>query len=69
MYIRSALIVLALAVSMPALAQTAGNTPNTGPQGTGNFVSGRPADTGNPIAGMPGGMSHKSKSKKHKHQH
>jgi hypothetical protein len=33
MYIRSALIVLALALSMPALAQTAGNTPNTGPQG------------------------------------
>ena len=39
----------------PAFAQgTAGGTPNTGPQGTGNFVAGKPEGTGNPVAGKPG---------------
>src|SRR5436853_101627 len=32
----------------------AAGTPNTGPQGTGNFVAGKPEGTGNPVAGKPG---------------
>jgi len=34
-----------LLAASPALAGLAGDTPNTGPEGTGNFVSGKP---GNP---------------------
>ena len=47
---------IALAASLiaaaPVLAQTAGGTQNTGPQGTGNFVAGQPEGTGNPVAGQ-----------------
>jgi hypothetical protein len=50
-----ALVVAGLMAAGPALAQgTAGGTPNTGPQGTGNFVAGKPEGTGNPVAGKPG---------------
>jgi hypothetical protein len=39
----------------PAFAQgTAGGTPNTGPQGTGNFVAGKPEGSGNFVSGQPG---------------
>jgi hypothetical protein len=36
------LIIAGFLLAAPALAQgTAGNTPNTGPEGTGNFVAGK----------------------------
>jgi hypothetical protein len=41
--------------SVPVLAQTAGGTPNTGPQGTGNFVAGQTNREGTPVAGKPEG--------------
>ncbi|MGA8601625.1 MAG: hypothetical protein WB663_09545 [Beijerinckiaceae bacterium] len=41
------------AIVAPALAQTAGGTPNSGPQGTGNFVAGKPEGHGNFVAGKP----------------
>jgi hypothetical protein len=55
---RIKLVVLAagLLTALPALAQTAGGTQNTGPQGTGNFVAGKPEGTGNPVAGQTGRM-------------
>ena len=53
--IKLALIAAALLTSLPVLAQTAGNTPNTGPQGTGNFVAGKPEGSGNFVAGKPEG--------------
>lgn len=53
--IRVALIAAGLLTAVPALAQTAGNTPNTGPQRTGSFVAGKPEGTGNPVAGKPEG--------------
>lgn len=53
--IRVALIAAGLLTAVPALAQTAANTPNTGPQGTGSFVAGKPEGTGNPVAGKPEG--------------
>jgi Cache 3/Cache 2 fusion domain len=41
-----------LLVAAPAFAQgTAGGTPNTGPQGTGNFVAGKAEGNGNFVAG------------------
>ena len=41
------LVIAGLLLAAPALAQgTAGNTPNTGPQGTGNFVAGKPEGEG-----------------------
>ena len=44
-----ALVAAGLMVAGPAFAQgTAGGTPNTGPQGTGNFVSGKPGDPAAP---------------------
>jgi hypothetical protein len=50
-----ALIVAGLLAAGPAFAQgTAGGTPNTGPQGTGNFVSGKPGDPANPNTGRSG---------------
>jgi hypothetical protein len=49
------LLAASLLISLPALAQTAGNTPNTGPQGTGNFVAGQTGREGTPIAGKPEG--------------
>jgi hypothetical protein len=62
--IKLLLLAAGLLTSLPALAQTAGGTQNTGPQGTGNFVAGqterygtpvagRPEGTGNPVAGQP----------------
>jgi hypothetical protein len=64
--IKLSLFAIALLTSAPALAQTAGGTQNTGPQGTGNFVAGqtnregapvagKPEGTGNPVAGKPEG--------------
>jgi hypothetical protein len=51
------LSVLAAGLLMPlaVLAQTAGGTQNTGPQGTGNFVAGQTAREGTPVAGKPEG--------------
>src|SRR3954451_8027444 len=41
------LVIVVLLLAAPALAQgTAGNTPNTRPQGTGNFVAGQPEGEG-----------------------
>jgi hypothetical protein len=62
--IKLALLAAGLLTSLPVLAQTAGGTENTGPQGTGNFVAGqterygvpvagKPEGTGNPLAGQP----------------
>jgi hypothetical protein len=68
--IRLTIVAAGLLTALPALAQTAGNTPNTGPQGTGNFVAGqtnregtpvagKPEGTGNPVAGQPAGTMDK----------
>jgi hypothetical protein len=57
--------------SLPVLAQTAGGTQNTGPEGTGNFVAGqterygtpvagKPEGTGNPVAGQPADKTDKT---------
>jgi hypothetical protein len=62
--IKLAVLAAGLLTSLPVLAQTAGGTQNTGPQGTGNFVAGqtnregtpvvgKPEGTGNPVAGQP----------------
>jgi hypothetical protein len=61
--IKLAVLAAGLLSSVPVLAQTAGDTENTGPQGTGNFVAGqterygtvagKPQGTGNPVAGRP----------------
>jgi hypothetical protein len=54
---RTALAVIAAGfmIAGPAFAQgTAGGTPNTGPQGTGNFVSGKPGDPAAPTTGRSG---------------
>jgi hypothetical protein len=53
--IKLAVLAAGLLASLPVLAQTAGGTQNTGPQGTGNFVAGKPEGTGNPVAGKPEG--------------
>jgi hypothetical protein len=50
------LLAASLLTSLPVLAQTAGGTQNTGPQGTGNFVAGKPEGIGNPVAGQTGRM-------------
>jgi hypothetical protein len=63
-WIKGVFLATGLLTSLPVLAQTAGGTQNTGPQGTGNFVAGqterygtpvagRPEDTGNPVASQP----------------
>jgi hypothetical protein len=52
--IKLAVVAAGLLISLPVLAQTAGGTQNTGPQGTGNFVAGKPEGTGNPVAGQTG---------------
>jgi hypothetical protein len=50
------LISAGILVSFPAFAQLAGDTQNTGPQGTGNFVAGNPAGNGTDfVAGNPAG--------------
>jgi hypothetical protein len=49
-------ILAATLASTPALAQLAGDTQNTGPQGTGNFVSENPAGNGTDfVRGNPAG--------------
>src|SRR5437764_1274424 len=53
--IKLTLIAAGLLASLPVLAQTAGGTQNTGPQGTGNFVAGKPEGSGNFVAGKPEG--------------
>ena len=46
------LVAVAYLVASPAFAQgTAGNTPNTGPQGSGNFVAGKPEGEGTSFVG------------------
>jgi hypothetical protein len=47
------MLVASCAIVAPALAQTAGGTQNSGPQGTGNFVAGKPEGHGNFVAGKP----------------
>jgi hypothetical protein len=54
--IKLCLLATALLISLPVLAQTAGGTQNTGPQGTGNFVAGQTGREGTPVAGKPEGM-------------
>jgi hypothetical protein len=62
--VKFAALAAGMLISLPVLAQTAGGTENTGPQGTGNFVAGqterygtpvvgKPEGTGNPVAGQP----------------
>jgi hypothetical protein len=62
--VKFAVLAAGMLTSLPVLAQTAGGTENTGPQGTGNFVAGqterygtpvvgKPEGTGNPVAGQP----------------
>jgi hypothetical protein len=54
--LKLAFVAAGLLVTAPAFAQgTAGGTPNTGPQGTGNFVAGKPEGNGNFVAGKPEG--------------
>jgi hypothetical protein len=50
--LKFALMAVGLVTTMPAFAQTAGGTQNTGPQGTGNFVAGKPEGNGNFVAGQ-----------------
>jgi hypothetical protein len=47
-----------LLTASPAFAGPAGDTPNTGPEGTGNFVSGKP---GNPTKATSGRSTTKAK--------
>jgi hypothetical protein len=60
--IKGAILAAGLLTSLPVLAQTAGNTPNTGPQGTGNFVAGQTERYGIPVTGRPEGTSHPASS-------
>jgi hypothetical protein len=53
--IKLAVLAAGLLSSFPVLAQTAGDTENTGPQGTGNFVAGQTERYGTPVAGKPEG--------------
>jgi hypothetical protein len=53
--IRLAVIAAGMLTSLPVLAQTAGGTQNTGPEGTGNFVAGQTERYGTPVAGKPEG--------------
>jgi hypothetical protein len=53
--LKLAVVAAGLVASAAAFAQTAGNTPNTGPQGSGNFVAGKPEGSGNFVAGKPEG--------------
>ncbi|MEA2859199.1 MAG: hypothetical protein QOC72_1238 [Methylobacteriaceae bacterium] len=53
--IKLAVLTAGLLSSLPVLAQTAGDTENTGPQGTGNFVAGQTERYGTPVAGKPEG--------------
>jgi hypothetical protein len=53
--IKLAVLTAGLLSSLPVLAQTAGDTENTGPQGTGNFVAGQTERYGTPVTGKPEG--------------
>jgi hypothetical protein len=53
--IKLAVLAAGLLSSLPILAQTAGHTENTGPQGTANFVAGQTERYGTPVAGKPEG--------------
>ncbi|HEX3182455.1 MAG TPA: hypothetical protein VHR44_14575 [Beijerinckiaceae bacterium] len=53
--LKLAVLAAGLLTAFPVVAQTAGNTPNTGPQGTGNFVAGQTGRSGTPVAGKPEG--------------
>jgi hypothetical protein len=53
--IKLAVLAAGLLSSLPVLAPTAGDTENTGSQGTGNFVAGQTDRYGTPIAGKPEG--------------
>ena len=53
--IKLAVLAAGLLSSLPVVARTAGDTENTGPQGTGNFVAGRTERYGTPVAGKPEG--------------
>jgi hypothetical protein len=50
-----AVLAAGMLTSLPVLAQTAGGTENTGPQGTGNFVAGQTERYGTPVVGKPEG--------------
>jgi hypothetical protein len=54
-WIKGVFLATGLLTSLPVLAQTAGGTQNTGPQGTGNFVAGQTERYGTPVAGKPEG--------------
>jgi hypothetical protein len=63
--LRVMLLAASCVVVAPAFAQTAGNTPNTGPQGSGNFVADQPEGTGTSfVAGKPEGGRASSKEPK-----
>lgn len=54
--LKIALLAGTLLGSAPAFAQLAGDTQNTGPQGTGNFVRGNPEGNGTDfVRGNPAG--------------
>jgi hypothetical protein len=53
--IKLVLLAANMLTSLPVLAQTAGGTQNTGPEGTGNFVAGQTERYGTPVAGKPEG--------------
>ena len=57
-------------VVAPAFAQTAGNTPNTGPQGSGNFVAGQspPEAPIGFVAGKPEEKGQPSSKERRKHR-
>jgi hypothetical protein len=55
--LRLSVLAAGLLTSLPVLAQLAGDTQNTGPQGTGNFVSGKPGEPGAATTGKPDDMS------------
>ena len=53
--VKFAVLAAGMLTSLPVLAQTAGGTENTGPQGTGNFVAGQTERYGTPVVGKPEG--------------
>ena len=55
MKILLSLLTVGYLVTSSAFAQgTAGNTPNTGPEGSGNFVAGKPEAEGTSVTGSKG---------------
>ena len=53
--LRVMMLVASCVMVAPALAQTAGGTQNSGPQGTGNWLASKPEGNGNFVAGKPEG--------------